>query len=84
MTAPNIYQAIIPLLVPLLIMGLKLVWEKIPKWTIPLLVPILGGAADAVIAYVAGGTPNPIVGAILGSVGMNLREFIDQLKKASA
>ena len=79
----SIWQALIPVAVPILIFLLKrgiAVLKEKAAWTLPILAPILGGLADAGIAWVAGGTPNPVLGAILGSAGVGVRELVDQLK----
>ena len=75
------WNLLIPVLVPLLIAGLKLGLGFLPTWILPLLAPILGGALDAGIAWATGHASNPIAGAILGSAGVGLREAIDQVKQ---
>jgi hypothetical protein len=80
----NLWQAVIPVAVPLLIVGLKFLIPMVPGWLLPIIAPVLGGLADAVIAFVSGGTANPVLGAILGSAGVGLREVVDQLKKAGS
>jgi hypothetical protein len=74
--------SMIPVLVPILIAALKLLAPKIPKALLPIIAPILGGLADAVLAWVAGGTPNPVLGAALGSAGVGLREIVNQWRTA--
>lgn len=77
----SLWQALIPVAVPLLIAILKWAVAFIPAWILPILAPILGGLLDAGIAYLSGGTASPIVAMILGSAGVGLRELVDQMKK---
>jgi len=72
-------------LVPVLIAVAKAVIPRFPRRIIPLLVPALGAALDYA-GYFAGalGTSRPLAGAILGALGLWLREVIDQLKQIGA
>lgn len=76
-------QTVIPLLVPLIIAGLKALIPRIPKVWLPVLAPLLGAAID-IAAYYAGVTAgaSPVLAAALGSAGVGLREIVDQMKKA--
>lgn len=78
----NLSPLIVPVIVPLVIAVLKFVVARLPSWLLPILAPILGGLADAGIAWASGSTANPMLGAVLGSAGVGLREIVDQLKKA--
>lgn len=79
-----LWQAMIPVLVPILLyllkLGIKVLQDK-AAWLLPILAPIAGGLLDASIAWSTGGTPNPVLGAILGSAGVGIREVVDQLKQ---
>lgn len=77
-------QLLIPVLAPLLIAGGKLLIPRIPRWLLPILAPLLGGALDALAAYATGGTANPVLALALGSAGVGLREIVDQLKRTAA
>src|SRR3990172_2445514 len=77
----NLWQIAIPIVVPLVIAGLKWGLDWLPGWTLPILAPLLGGVADAVLAWVAGGVSNPLLGAALGSAGVGIREVVDQVKQ---
>ena len=81
----ELWQGIIALVVPLLICGVKLLIPKVPKALLPILAPVFGAGLEIVL-YSAGasGAANPVAGAILGGLGVWLREVVDQLKKASA
>ncbi len=80
----SLWQLLIPVAVPLLIAFLKFALQVLPGWLLPILAPVLGGLADAAIAYATGGTANPMLGMILGSAGVGIREVVDQLKKAGS
>jgi hypothetical protein len=77
----NLWQTLIPLIVPIAIAGLKMGVSFVPPWLLPILAPILGGLADAGLAYATGSTTNPMVGMLLGSAGVGLREIVDQLRR---
>lgn len=76
-------SGMIPVLVPVVIYLLKLVLPMLPKSVLPILAPVLGGVADAIIAYATGSVSNPALGALLGSAGVGLREIVHQLKKVA-
>lgn len=79
----DLFHSLIPVLVPLLIALAKWGVPRVPKVWLPILAPILGAGVD-VLAYVVGlqDAANPVLGAVLGAVGIALREILDQLKKA--
>ena len=79
----DLFHALIPVLVPLLIALAKWGVPRVPKVWLPILAPVLGAGVD-VLAYVVGlqDAANPVLGAVLGAVGIALREILDQLKKA--
>ncbi len=72
---------LIPVVVPLLIAGIKKVLPKIPGWMLPVLAPLLGAAVDIASFYATGQSLGPVWGAALGSAGVGLREVVDQLKQ---
>jgi hypothetical protein len=76
------WTSLIALAVPILISLTKLLLPSIPKVALPILAPILG-AALAIVGYYTGlmGESHPLIGALLGAVGVWLREVVDQLKK---
>jgi hypothetical protein len=82
-TAPAVdwAQLLIPLLTPILIAGAKLLAPKIPSTLLPIIAPILGAGLDILLHYAGMGTGGPILGAILGSAGVGVREIVDQLRK---
>ncbi len=73
--------ALIPVVVPMVIAGLKALAPRVPKRLLPILAPILGGMIDAGAAYLQGGAPNPVLAAALGSAGVGLREILDQMTR---
>lgn len=74
------WQAIITVVVPLLIFGTKFLIPKIPKWSLPILAPILGAGIDIVANWHVG--TSALVGAVMGGLGVWLREVKDQVQKA--
>jgi hypothetical protein len=75
---------ILPAVVPLLIALTKWAVPRIPRAAIPVLAPILGAGLE-VLGYYAGVTSgNPVAGAVMGALGVWLREVVDQLKQATA
>ena len=72
-------QAILPILVPALIMVIKAMIPKLPKVWLPILAPVLGAGIEFAATGVFGA--NTVVGAVLGSAGVGLREILDQVKK---
>ena len=77
----SLWTALIPLIVPIVVAGLKLLVPKIPVVWLPILCPVVGMAVD-LIAYFAGQqTQGTAMGALLGLAGTGVREIYDQLKK---
>ncbi len=77
----NLFPLLITAGVPVVIALGKLALGWLPGWLLPIIAPILGGLADAAIAWASGGAPNPVLGAVLGSAGVGLREIYDQAKR---
>lgn len=73
---------LIPVVVPVVIAIAKMLIPKLPKWTLPILAPLLGAAADYLTTGSFGN--GTIMGAIAGSAGVGLRELVDQLRKANS
>ena len=72
---------IIPLVVPLLITGLKKFLPNVPGWALPILAPGLGALADWILQLSGVQTGGTIKGMLLGSAGVGLRELVDQVKQ---
>ena len=73
---------IIPLVVPLLIAGLKKFLPDVPSWALPILAPALGAVADLALQTSGVETGGMIKGALLGSAGVGLRELQNQVMQA--
>jgi MFS superfamily sulfate permease-like transporter len=81
---PDPWLALIPVLTTMFIALLKKILPKIPSYYLPWVAPLIGAAADIIMFYSAGvGAGNGLVGGILGSAGVGLREIYDQGKKAA-
>lgn len=76
---PGPLMTLIPLIVPLLIAGLKAALPRIPKLYLPILAPILGLLLS--LLDMGTHTGSLLAGAVLGSAGVGLREIIDQVNK---
>lgn len=72
---------LIPLLVPVVIAGIKWVIPSIPTVWLPILAPLLGAAIDLVAYWAGRPGVDPAVGAVLGAAGVGLREIYDQVKQ---
>jgi len=80
----SLWKLVIPIAVPILIAGAKYLIPMLPGWLIPIVAPLLGGIADALVAWLAAVPANPVLGLILGSAGVGVREVADQLKQKIA
>lgn len=81
--ADNLLTWITPILVPLLIAGVKQVLPKIPRSVLPVLGPILGAAIDIINHYATGAATNTWAALALGAAGVGVREIYDQVKRAA-
>jgi hypothetical protein len=81
----ELVRVLIAGLVPVLIAATKALVPRFPRRIIPLIVPALGAALDY-LGYFGGllGSSRPLSGAILGALGLWLREVIDQLRRRQA
>jgi hypothetical protein len=75
------WQLLIPVLVPVIIAGVKWALPKIPPIALPILAPVLGAGLDIVLHYAGVTSSNGVLGAVLGAAGVGLREVVDQVKK---
>lgn len=73
---------IIPVVVPILIAGLKKWIPNIPSWILPVLAPLLGALADLIMQAAGVQTGGAVKGALLGSAGVGLRELQNQVAQA--
>ncbi len=81
--SPGPWEMLIPVLVPVAIAGLKFLVPKVPPAWLPIIAPVLGAALEITMHFAGLSTGNGVVGALLGSAGVGLREIVDQLRKTS-
>ncbi len=82
-TAVDLVTWLTPLLVPLLIAGLKKVAPNVPSWALPLIAPCIGMLIDVVGRLSDSHQGNLFAAAALGLAGVGLREVKDQLIPAA-
>lgn len=70
-------QVLVPVVTTLAIWAGRALLVKTPRVLIPIVAVALGTGLDMLLAAVAGGTFNPIVGALLGAVSVWLRELVN-------
>lgn len=76
------WAPVIVALVPIVLLYVKKAIPPSATTLIPVLAPVLGAAADALIAWATGHQADPKAGAIYGALGVFLREVVDQVRKA--
>ena len=81
LVAVDAIKALIPVIGVVLVFFVKKLWKKVPRVALPVIAMALGMVTDWLIAFLAGGTFTPIVGAILGGCTVWLREIIDTAQK---
>lgn len=81
---PDVQKALIAILTPIILAGVKSVSEKLPKSVVPALSPILGVLLAQVVDAATGSNISAAAGAVAGGAGVGVREIIDQTKKAWA
>ncbi len=81
-TSANLVTWLTPVLVPLVLAGLKLVAPKLPTWVIPVAAPVIGILIDFVNSLATSHARNFLVAAALGLAGVGLREVKENLKPA--
>lgn len=75
----SLLMLLIPVLVPLIVALGKFIVPKVPTWMLPIIAPALGALLDFLTSLATGSTANPMIGALLGSAGVGVRELIDQV-----
>ena len=80
----TLFPALIPVVTPLLIAGVKKLIPFISKPLLPIIAILLGALIDILSSLATGTSMNPIYGAVLGAAGIGLREVVDQVKKAAS
>jgi len=81
-TVSLLITSLTPVVVPLVIIGVKKISGDKHKWILPALASILGGVIDAINLFITGNSVGPAWGIVLGAAGVALREFVDQVKKS--
>jgi hypothetical protein len=82
LAASDIVQWLTPVLVPLLIAGLKKVLPSIPGYLLPIIAPVLGVVLDLINSFATSHATNLWAAAALGLAGVGVREVKDQLSPA--
>jgi len=72
----NAIQVLVPVVTSVAIWLGRVALDKTPRVLIPIIAVALGTGLDMLLAYVSGGTFNPIVGALLGATSVWLRELL--------
>lgn len=72
---------LIPLIVPIIVAGIKLALPRLPKAWLPVVAVGLGAGLDLVSHWTTGSASSPLLGAIMGAAGVGIREILDQVKK---
>jgi ethanolamine transporter EutH len=75
--------ALLAVLVPLAMAGIKRLIPKLPKFLLPILAPVVGAGLDALGGWIAGiSVGSSLAAGMLGLAGVGIREIADQSKKA--
>ncbi len=78
-TADNVVQWLTPVIVPLVLAGMKKAIPIMPTWLIPVLAPFLGMAVDLLNSLATAHSSSLLTAALLGLAGVGVREVKDQL-----
>ncbi len=82
MDATTIVSLATPVIVPLIIAGVKKILPSIPTWLLPVITPFLGASVDVINHFATGASTNLVLSALLGLAGVGVREVVDQLKSS--
>lgn len=80
--ADGILTWLIPVLVPLILAGIKKLIPVLPTWVIPILAPGLGLGIEYVNHFATGHAANVLLSVALGAAGVGLREVKEAIKPA--
>lgn len=80
MDASQIITFATPIVVPLVIAGMKLLKPNIPTWLLPVIAGPLGALLDYINHLATGNDLNLSLAVVLGLAGVGVREVIDQVK----
>lgn len=79
----TIITMLTPIIVPLVIAGMKQILPKIPSVFLPIIAPILGVVIALISAAATAHSSNLYLAAVLGLAGVGVREVKDQLLPAT-
>lgn len=87
MTLSEVVPYAIPFLTPLIVLGVKKYFHRVPKQVYPIIAAMAGPALDFIAAYTTNGDTSPLNAFLLGLAGVGVREVKEQiaslLKKTS-
>lgn len=72
-------NALVPILVPFVVYGARLLFSFIPKQLLPIVAVGAGIGLTYLEAFISGGEWSVIVGAALGALGVFVREVYKQI-----
>lgn len=81
-SADSILTWAIPVVVPLVLAGVKKIMPKLPGGALPILAAILGGVIDYANHVATGHASNTLTAVALGLAGVGLREVKEAVLKA--
>lgn len=70
---PEVLSAVV---IPAVVAALKVIFERIPKWFVPIVAGFLGVIAQVLIALSTATSFEPLVGVAIGLLGVGIREFL--------
>ena len=74
-------SALVPVVTALAVWGGRVLVAKVPRAFLPIVAVAIGTGFDFLLAYMQGGTFNPVVGALLGASATWLRELISTIQE---
>lgn len=84
MDAGLIVNLLTPVIVPIVIAGVKAIKPNIPSWALPVMAGPLGVLIEYINHLATGSATNFLAAVLLGLAGVGVREVVDQLKPAPA
>jgi hypothetical protein len=72
---------LVPAITPLIILGVKLLWVRVPSIVLPYIAPLIGAALTMLGNATTTMDVSPILGLFFGAAGVGLREMLDQTKQ---
>ena len=81
-TPDSIVAWLTPIIVPLVIAGVKKISPNLPTWSLPAIAPVLGMLIDVIASFAGSHQLNLLAGAGLGLLGVAVREVKETLVPA--